>query len=171
MTLYKQIYHSPLGDLSLAADEQGLIGVWFVGQKYFEQGISGQAFLEAANPVLSQASQWLDAYFAGEKSKQDKPVLSPQGTPFQKQVWQVLREIPSGQTLTYGDIAEKINCRSAQAVGGAVSRNPLSIIVPCHRVLGSNGQLRGYAGGIDKKIWLLQHEGIKLDKQPFLSLR
>ncbi|MGT2924690.1 methylated-DNA--[protein]-cysteine S-methyltransferase [Streptococcus caviae] len=171
MTLYKQIYHSPLGDLSLAADEQGLIGIWFVGQKYFEQGISHQAFLEAANPVLSQAKQWLDAYFAGEKPEQDKLVLSPRGTPFQKQVWQALREIPLGQTQTYGEIAKKINCHSAQAVGGAVSRNPLSIIVPCHRVLGSNGQLTGYAGGIDKKIWLLQHEGVKLDKQPVFSLR
>ena len=171
MTLYKQIYHSPLGDLSLAADEWGLIGVWLVGQKYFERGISSQVFLEAANPVLSQAKQWLDAYFAGEKTEQDKLVLFPQGTPFQKQVWQALLEIPLGQTQTYGEIAKKINCPSAQAVGGAVGRNPLSIIVPCHRVLGSKGQLTGYAGGIDKKIWLLQHEGVKLDKQPFFSLR
>lgn len=162
MTLYKQIYHSPLGDLSLVADSQGLIGVWFVGQKYFEQGINNDAILEADNTVLSQARQWLDAYFAGENPKQGELLLSPQGTPFQKQVWQVLREIPFGQTMTYGDIAERIHCHSARAVGGAVGRNPLSIIVPCHRVLGSHGQITGYAGGTDKKIWLLQHEGVKL---------
>ena len=87
-------------------------------------------------------------------------VLAPQGTAFQQSVWQVLREIPYGKTMTYGEIAQKIQCASAQAVGGAVGKNPLSVFVPCHRVLGSQGQLTGYAGGLERKRWLLSHEGV-----------
>lgn len=164
MVLYKQIYHSPLGDLSLVANNQGLIGVWFLNQKYFEQGLEGETVIEQANTILDQAKQWLDTYFAGENSNMVKFPLNPRGTAFQKRVWQALSEIPWGQTRAYGDIAQKINCLSARAIGGSVSRNPLSIIIPCHRVLGAAGQMTGYAAGIDKKMWLLEHEGFKVDK-------
>lgn len=164
MVLYKQIYHSPLGDLSLVANNQGLIGAWFLNQKYFERGLEGETVIEQANTILEQAKQWLDTYFAGENPNMVKFPLNPQGTAFQKRVWQALSEIPWGQARAYGDIAQKINCLSARAIGGAVSRNPLSIIVPCHRVLGAANQMTGYAGGIDKKIWLLEHEGFKVDK-------
>lgn len=164
MVLYKQIYHSPLGDLSLVANNQGLIGVWFLNQKYFEQGLEGETVIEQANTILDQAKQWLDTYFAGENHNMVKFPLNPRGTAFQKRVWQALSEIPWGQTRAYGDIAQKINCPSARAIGGSVSRNPLSIIIPCHRVLGAAGQMTGYAAGIDKKMWLLEHEGFKVDK-------
>ena len=161
----EQIYQSPLGPISLLADDQDLLGCWFLGQKYFERGFEKEPLAEENSSVLTQAKSWLDAYFAGQ-NPQPADFLAPRGTTFQKQVWQVLREIPTGSSLTYGQIAGRVNCRSAQAVGSAVGKNPLSIFIPCHRVLGSQGQLTGYAGGLDKKVWLLEHEGhvIKLRK-------
>lgn len=116
---------------------------------------------EQPSPILTAAQVWLDAYFAGRKS-QSGPPLSPQGTAFQKKVWTLLTRVPSGQTITYGQIAAQLACKSAQAVGGAVGKNPLSIFIPCHRVLGSQGQLTGYAGGLERKCWLLDHKkGVK----------
>ena len=142
LTYYKIIYHSPLGPLSLVADESGLRGAWFVDQKYFERGLSGQV-IEASNPFLKQTAQLLDAYFASQD-------VSP---------------IPKGQTVTHRQIARDLGVSSAQAVGGAVGRNPFSVIIPCHRVLGSQGQMTGYAGGLDKKLWLLNHEAAKIDRK------
>lgn len=161
MTFFKIIYPSPIGDLSLVADAEGLLGVWFVGQTYFERGLSGQPKMELS-PILEQACDWLNRYFAGQEPGLDNLPLSAQGTDFQKRVWAELAKIPYGQTTTYKALADKLHCKSAQAVGGAVGKNPLSILVPCHRVLGADGSLTGYAGGLDKKIWLLEHEGVSL---------
>ena len=148
--IYTCKYKSPLGEILLAADEIGLTGLWFEGQKYF------------AN-TLPDAKKWLDIYFSGEKPTFTPP-LHPAGSTFRQAVWQILSEIPYGQTITYGEIASKIAERenishmSAQAVGGAVGHNEISIIIPCHRVVGTNGSLTGYAGGIDRKISLLKLE-------------
>lgn len=158
--LMRSYYPSPLGTISLLADERGLLGCYFVGQKYFENGYRDQAIVEGDSIFLADATAWLDAYFAGENPKAEDVVLAPQGMAFQQSVWQVLREIPYGKTMTYGEIAQKIQCASAQAVGGAVGKNPLSVFVPCHRVLGSQGQLTGYAGGLERKRWLLSHGGV-----------
>ena len=158
--LMRSYYPSPLGTISLLADERGLLGCYFVGQKYFENGYRDQAIVEGDSIFLADATAWLNAYFAGENPKAEDVDLAPQGTDFQQSVWQVLREIPYGKTMTYGEIAQKIQCASAQAVGGAVGKNPLSVFVPCHRVLGSQGQLTGYAGGLERKRWLLSHEGV-----------
>lgn len=159
MSLFKMIYPSPIGDLSLVADEHGLIGIWLVGQTYFERGLAAEPVL-ASHPVLEQACDWLDRYFAGQEPELESLPLSVWGTEFQQRVWAELAKIPYGQTTTYKALADKLNCKSAQAVGGAVGKNPLSILVPCHRVLGADGSLTGYAGGLDKKIWLLEHEGV-----------
>ncbi|KGM37708.1 methylated-DNA--[protein]-cysteine S-methyltransferase [Streptococcus sinensis] len=163
MIYYKKIYKSPLGDLSLVADESGLVGAWFLGQKYFERGLSEVPIL-GNHPFLDLASNFLDAYFSGQQPNPAALPLSAQGTDFQQRIWAYLQTIPYGQTVTYGQLAQELKVKSAQAVGGAVGRNPLSILVPCHRVLGSQGQLTGYAGGLDKKIWLLEHEGVRLDR-------
>ncbi|MGT2807385.1 methylated-DNA--[protein]-cysteine S-methyltransferase [Streptococcus iniae] len=156
MTLYKTLYQTPLGQMSLVADDSCLIGAYFMGQKYFEAQLSQSLHLEINTP-LKQAMAWLDTYFAGENPGMPT-FLKAEGTVFQQKVWDQLRAIPLGETATYGEIAAHINCQSAQAVGGAVGRNPLSLFVPCHRVIGSSGQITGYAGGIDKKLWLLAHE-------------
>lgn len=179
--LYKTHYESPLGDLLLTADAQALTGVWFDGQKYYAQGqadlepeagaaICNAPCKEEHAPLLADAKRWLDVYFAGKEPDFDLP-LNPTGTDFQKSVWSILCTIPYGKTMTYGQIAAQIAAErgiarmSAQAVGGAVGHNPLSIIVPCHRVVGTNGSLTGYGGGIDRKIKLLTLEGI--DMSPF----
>ncbi|MEX2804646.1 methylated-DNA--[protein]-cysteine S-methyltransferase [Streptococcus sp. H31] len=161
--LFKQLYHSPLGDILLAAADDVLLGTWFVGQKYELSGFEKIDFTEQENTVLSATEDWLEAYFAGVPLPLPD-FLSPQGTVFQQRVWTLLTHIPFGQTVTYGEIAEELRCRSAQAVGGAVRKNPISIFIPCHRVLGSRGQLTGYAGGLDRKYWLLEHEGVKEDR-------
>lgn len=161
-------YNSPLGGITLASDEEGLTGLWFDGQKYFGSGIlKDDPMPEKAEtkkpPVLEQTVKWLDLYFSGQKPDFIPP-LHLIGSEFRLAVWKILLEIPYGQTTTYkelaGRIAEQrgIKSMSAQAVGGAVGHNPISIIVPCHRVLGTDGSLTGYAGGIDKKISLLTLE-------------
>ncbi|CYU42212.1 methylated-DNA--[protein]-cysteine S-methyltransferase [Streptococcus suis] len=155
--LYKQIYHSPLGPMSLIASDKGLRGAWFEGQKYFERGLNEKAIL-ASHPILDQTARLLDKYFSGAQVDFSNLPLEAVGTNFQEHVWQLLKTIPIGQTTTYGQLAQQLGLRSGQAVGGAVGRNPYSIIVPCHRVLNQKGQLTGYAGGLDKKIWLLRHE-------------
>ena len=164
MTFYKQIYLSPLGEMSLVANEIGLGGVWFLKQKYFERGLEGNLLL-AENEVLKETKNLLDCYFNGDCPDFSSLVLAPVGTDFQQRVWAYLQTIPYGATVTYGQIAKELDVRSAQAVGGAVGKNPFSIIVPCHRVLGSQGQLTGYAGELDKKIWLLEHEGVELSEK------
>lgn len=160
--VYTCTYKSSLGDILLAADEIGLTGLWFVGQKYFANTLPGERISQETS-VLKEAKRWLDVYFSG-REPEFTPPLHPAGSTFRQQVWQVLLQIPYGQTLTYGEIAgrlaEKQNIphMSAQAVGGAVGHNEVSIIIPCHRVVGTNGSLTGYAGGIDKKIALLKLE-------------
>ena len=163
---YTTTYQSPLGGILLAADEIGLTGLWFEGAKFYAQGLAVE-HAEKKTPVLSAVECWLHQYFSGEKPASMPPVHML-GTPFQKEVWNFLLKIPYGDTTTYGAIAEKIAIQqklphmSAQAVGGAVGHNRISIIIPCHRVVGSNGSLTGYAGGLEKKSWLLTHEGVDI---------
>lgn len=151
------VYDSPVGRLLLTSDEENLTGLWMTR----EAPEAGSA--EGGCAVLDKARRWLDAYFRGEDRQPDFP-LAPKGTEFQKQVWDILLTIPYGGTRTYGDIAREMAARlgketmSAQAVGQAVGRNPISILIPCHRVVGAKGKLTGYAGGLDKKVWLLRHE-------------
>lgn len=161
-------YSSPLGKILLAADEEGVTGLWFESQKYYAYQISDKC-REEETPVLTQTKQWLSVYFSG-REPDFMPPLHLKGTDFQRGVWDILRGIPYGETITYGEIARKIaeekglSRMSAQAVGGAVGRNPISVLVPCHRVVGSNGSLTGYAGGIEKKIELLSLENVSLEK-------
>lgn len=157
--IYLTRYESPLGSILLAADGVGLTGLWFIGQKYFPSFSEGEA-LEEETPVLAEAIRWLDVYFSGA-SPDFLPPLHPQGSSFRQAVWNVLLTIPRGQTMTYGEIARRLNVRSAQAVGGAVGHNPISILIPCHRVVGSDGSLTGYAGGLARKEWLLHLEGAR----------
>lgn len=165
---YTNRYESPMGEIMLAADEVGLTGLWFVGQKYFALYLDKE-HKEMQLPIFEQAKQWLDIYFSGKEPDFKLP-LHFTGTAFQNEVWEILYSIPYGKTTTYGQIASRMAKRrntskmSAQAVGGAVGRNEISIIVPCHRVVGANGSLTGYAGGIDKKIKLLKLEGAYKDE-------
>ena len=160
-------YASPLGDILLAGRGEGLIGLWIEGQKYFLGSQTGEV-IERETPILAQTKAWLDRYFSGGRPAISELTLAPDGSEFRQAVWEILRRIPYGETTTYGAIASELAARtgrtklSAQAVGGAVGHNPISIIVPCHRVVGAGGSLTGYAGGIDKKIWLLAHEGVDL---------
>ena len=159
---YTQWYASPLGNILLAADSAGLTGVWFHGEKFFARYLEEQ-HEERETPLLQRAKRWLDVYFSGKEPDFTVP-LHFGGTDFQNEVWRILCTIPYGRTTTYGEIAKQIARRrglsrmSAQAVGGAVGRNSISIIVPCHRVIGANGSLTGYAGGLDKKRALLTLE-------------
>ena len=162
-----QHYQSPLGGILLAADEVGLVGLWFDGQKYFANTLPAETVQENT-PILTEATRWLDLYFAG-RVPDFTPPLHPAGSAFRKAVWDILLTIPYGQTVTYGDIAKQLAAQqggrvSAQAVGGAVGHNKVSLIIPCHRVVGANGSLTGYAGGIDKKIKLLELEHADMSK-------
>lgn len=159
---YVQHYSSPLGSILLAADEHGLTGLWFEGEKYFAHSLD-RVHEEKSSACLRAAEKWLDLYFSGADPGPFEP-LHMIGTEFQKEVWRILLAIPYGTTVTYGEIAERIaekrglDHMSAQAVGGAVGRNEISIIVPCHRVIGADGNLTGYAGGVMKKAALLKLE-------------
>ena len=157
---YTKRYMSPVGEILLAADDAGLTGLWFEGSKYFAAELP-KAHIEQDTPVLLETIQWLDVYFAG-KEPDFTPPLHLIGSDFRRRVWKRLLEIPYGQTTTYGALLG--GGMSAQAVGGAVGHNPISIIVPCHRVIGANGSLTGYAGGIDKKIGLLTLEGVDVGR-------
>ncbi len=153
---YTYNYSSPLGEILLAANDNGLTGLWFYGAKYFAADLEDER-TEKLTPVLRQTLRWLDIYFSG--SEPDfMPPLELHGSDFRRRVWAELAKIPYGETVTYGEIAKKLGVKSAQAVGGAVGHNPVSIIVPCHRVLGADGSLTGYAGGTDKKARLLELE-------------
>ena len=161
---YTHAYTSPLGGITLASDGEALTGLWFDGQKYFGSGLSA-AREERDLPVFAETIRWLDIYFSG-REPDFLPPLRARGTPFQERVWAALRAIPYGKTRTYGEIAAQIAQQtgrprmSAQAVGSAVGRNPISLLIPCHRVMGANGSLTGYAGGVEKKRRLLLLEGI-----------
>lgn len=157
-----QHYASPLGRILIAADEQGLTGLWFDNQKYFADTLPKDAVAQSTS-ILADAARWLDIYFSGQEPD-FLPPLHPTGSEFRKAVWEILLQIPYGQTTTYGEIARQLAEKqglarmSAQAVGGAVGHNKISIIIPCHRVVGTNGSLTGYAGGIHKKEQLLELE-------------
>ena len=155
---YTQLIPSPLGNILLSADEIGLTGLWFEGEKYYADALPRE-HIERETPVLTDTKRWLDVYFSG-REPDFTPPLHPAGSPFRQTVWQLLLEIPYGQTTTYGALAKRLGRvrMSPQAVGGAVGHNPISIIVPCHRVVGANGSLTGYAGGLDRKIRLLEIE-------------
>lgn len=157
---------SPLGGIVLAADELGLTGLWFTGAKYFGAGLPASA-AKAETPILAETRRWLDIYFAGQ-CPAVLPPLHPSGSPFRRAVWDILLTIPYGETTTYGAIAQQLAAQrglahlSAQAVGGAVGHNPISILIPCHRVIGADGSLTGYAGGVEKKRALLELEHAKI---------
>lgn len=149
-------FESPLGVIHLCSDGTHLTAVTFVGQKHEERHIPSDA-VSGSCPVLEETKDWLSLYFA-KKIPDFLPPLKPDGTPFQQKVWKLLLQIPYGKTCTYGDLAKQLGCKSAQAVGGAVGRNPISILIPCHRLMGADGTLTGYAGGIEKKAALLKLE-------------
>lgn len=167
--MYICLYHSPIGRIFLASNGDFLTGLWLEGQNYFASNLPAYEknklpySLQNNLPVFKQAFNWLDIYFSGNEPD-FTPKLNPQGSPFRKTVWDIMLKIPYGKTTTYGQIAQQIAKQkgiknmSAQAVGGAVGHNPISIIIPCHRVIGANGNLTGYAGGLDKKCYLLKLE-------------
>ncbi|MCI2147019.1 MAG: methylated-DNA--[protein]-cysteine S-methyltransferase [Clostridiales bacterium] len=163
---------SPLGGITVAASQNAVTGLWFDGQKYYAAGLdpeNEECTEENILPVFQEVRRWLDQYFRGQEPG-FLPPLEPKGTAFQKSVWDILLTIPYGTTITYGQIASRIASEqglphmSAQAVGGAVGHNPISILIPCHRVIGSSGSLTGYAGGIDRKVRLLEMEGVDVRK-------
>ncbi len=167
---YSTICTSPVGVITLACDGDGknLVGLWTQGQKYHGNTIHKGMTRNDGVPLFGAVQKWLERYFAGEKPAISELPLSPAGGGFRQGVWSILREIPYGEVITYGGIAKKMAEKmgkksiSGQAVGGAVGHNPVSIIIPCHRVVGSNGSLTGYAGGIQMKIRLLEMEGVDL---------
>lgn len=179
MGYYKTTYSSPVGKLTIACDERAVTGLWIEGQKYFQDSVgedivdiqnidcaSAGEYVQAASEILLSGISWLDRYFKGERPEIGELSLKPQGSEFRRAVWEILCRIPYGQVITYGEIAEKMALKmgrksmSAQAVGNAVAHNPISIIIPCHRVVGRDGHLTGYAGGLDKKEQLLRLEGV-----------
>jgi methylated-DNA-[protein]-cysteine S-methyltransferase len=149
-----------LGKIYLASDGEHLTGLWFEGQKHFPQSIL-EMEPSSTLDIFKKTSHWLELYF-NRQNPDFIPALKPKGTAFRDKVWAILLEIPYGEVITYGDIAKKLNMNCARAIGGAVGHNPISIIIPCHRVVGSDGSLTGYAGGLDRKIRLLESEGIFL---------
>ena len=165
---YIHHYDSPLGGITMASDGKALVGLWFDGQKYFADNLDPD-HIEKPLPIFEQADEWLDTYFSG-KIPAFTPPLSMRTTPFRETVWRVMLSIPYGQTMTYREIAEKVakekglSSMSSQAVGGAVGHNAISLMIPCHRVVGAKGYLTGYAGGIDKKKRLLELEGLDVDE-------
>ena len=157
---YSTNYESPLGEMLIVSDGEAICGVWFYGQKHFKSTVIGKTIHDDGLSIFKKAKQWFEDYFNG-KNPQINFQLKPEGSKFRQKVWKILSEIPYGETLTYGEIASQISPNmSAQAVGGAVGRNPISILIPCHRVLGSDRKLTGYAAGLDKKIELLKIENI-----------
>lgn len=164
--IYTTHYESPVGRILLAEKDGALVGLWMEGQKYFLGSFQEEMREKENTLIFRETKRWLDRYFEGAKPNVNELSIAPVGSDFRKAVWQILCEIPYAQIITYGEIAKKVAQRSglskmsAQAVGGAVGHNPISIIIPCHRVVGSNGSLTGYAGGIDKKLKLLKFEGV-----------
>lgn len=164
---YVQKIRSPVGVLTVSSDGKNICGLWIEGQKYFAKTLEKDV-LEQNLPIFGKIQKWLDIYFSG-KEPDFMPPLMPKGSPFQKSVWANLSKIPYGKTTSYGELAKQLELdnkgrrTSARAVGGAVGHNPISILIPCHRVIGKSGNLTGYAGGIEVKIKLLELEGIILD--------
>lgn len=169
---FSTIYPSPIGAITLACDGDGknLVGLWMEGQKYHGDTIPEAMTEQNDIPIFDTAKKWLDRYFAGEKPEISELPLAPIGGDFRQGVWNILCEIPYGEVITYGGIAKKMAAKmgketmSSQAVGGAVGHNPISIIIPCHRVVGSNGSLTGYSGGVKTKTTLLELEGVDMSR-------
>ncbi len=161
---------SPLGDIAIAATSRGLTGLWFTdNQRYLPSELTGPSAWrhDPAHPVLKQAREQLGEYFAGQRSHFEVPLDLRCGTTFQQSVWQALLDIPQGETASYAEVSRRIgNPAAVRAVGGAVGHNPVSIIVPCHRVMGSNGTLTGYGGGLTRKTALLRLEGALVESRP-----
>lgn len=164
--IYTMQYHSPIGSLLLAERNHSLVGVWMEGQKYFPVLTKEELVKNSDSLVLKQTREWLERYFNGERPSIGELALAPEGSGFRRAVWRLLCGIPYGKVTTYGELSKRIAAErkldrmAAQAVGGAVGHNPISIIIPCHRVVGADGRLTGYAGGIDKKQRLLALEGV-----------
>ncbi len=170
---YSTLCPSPLGPLTLACDGEGraLVGLWFQGQRYFGGSLPQPPEVRDDLPVFRAARLWLERYFAGERPPVADLPLAPMGTPFRQAVWAALGRVPYGQVTTYGQLAHALGAGEAagawsRAVGGAVAHNPISILIPCHRVVGADGRLTGYAAGLDKKLWLLRHESAPLPPPP-----
>lgn len=167
--IYTTYYKSPVGDILIAGRNDKLVGLWIKNQKYYLASFKEKMEENNNYEILIKAKNWLDKYFNNENPSIDELDLDPIGSEFRKEVWKILTEIPYGKTITYNDIAKKIAGKrkikrmSAQAVGGAVGHNPISIIIPCHRVAGTNGSLTGYAGGVKRKKYLLEHENIDIN--------
>lgn len=165
---YTTDYASPVGRLTMASDGDNLIGLWLEGQKYFCGTVKERMIPKNNLSIFDASKKWLDRYFAGKKPAISELSLAPAGGDFRQEVWKLLCEIPYGKLATYGEIAKKAAVKmskqkmSAQAVGGAVGHNPISIIIPCHRVVGANGSLTGYAGGVGVKQKLLELEGVDM---------
>ena len=166
--IYVSYYKSPIGNITMASDGESLCGLWFDGQKYFASTVKGETE-DKPLPVFEQTAKWLDIYFSG-KNPNFTPPLFLSSTSFRNEVWKILLTIPYGKIMTYGEIAKLmaenrgVEKMSAQSVGGAVGHNPISIIVPCHRVVGTDGSLTGYAGGVDIKEKLLKFENVDMSK-------
>ena len=160
--MFERMIQTPLGEVRLRSDGKSLTGLWFIGQVN-DTKFNSDIEIKDDLPIFGQVESWLESYFSGKQTSITIP-LQPKGTSFQQRVWQILQEIPYGKTMTYGEIAQRIanekgvETFSAQAVGQAVGKNPISILIPCHRVLGKNGALTGYAGGVHRKEQLLQLE-------------
>ena len=167
--IYTSSYYSLVGKILIASKNNRLIGLWIEGQKYFPKNLKEKVQNKDSEEILVKTKKWLEKYFNKEKPEITELELEPIGGEFRKRVWKILCEIPYGKVITYGEIARRVaretnkKSMSAQAIGGAVGHNPISIIIPCHRVVGSNGNLTGYAGGIDKKIKLLELEGVNIN--------
>ena len=168
--IYTSYYNSPVGKLLLASKNNKLIGVWIENQKYYLSNLKEKMQIKDDEEILIKTKNWLDRYFENKNPHISELDIEPIGTDFSKKVWTILCTIPYGKVITYGEIAKKISKAmnkdkmSAQAVGNAVAHNPISIIIPCHRVIGANGNLTGYAGGLDIKMRLLKYEGVDISK-------
>ncbi len=167
---YSTTYSSPISLLTLACSGEGLVGLWMEGQKYFGGTIPQPMEEKADMPVFTATKKWLDKYFSGGKPSGSDLPLAPIGSEFRQGVWRILQEIPYGEITTYGEIAKRMavmlgkESMSSQAVGGAVGHNPISIIIPCHRVVGSHGSLTGFSAGVSVKRKLLELEGVDMSK-------
>ncbi len=167
---YSTTYPSPFGAMTLACNGSSLVGLWLEGQKYHGGTLVGAMTERDDRPIFDVAKSWLDRYFSGARPAHAELRLAPIGGDFRQRIWSLLCEIPYGSVVTYGDLAAKVAARmrrptmSCQAVGGAVGHNPISIIIPCHRVVGSGGSLTGYAGGIEVKARLLEREGVDMSR-------
>lgn len=167
---YKTTFESPIGKITLGSDGESLVGLWTDGQRYFGDTVPKEMLTNDNLNVFTITKKWLNRYFDKKKPLICELPLAPIGGEFRQAVWKMLTEIPYGKVITYGELAKKIAIQrgnkkmSAQAVGGAVGRNPISIIIPCHRVIGANGNLTGFSGGIQMKLLLLQHEGVDTNR-------